>query len=166
MRSVISLLLAISLWLTGCANLSTFEHPRVTVTNVQLRGGKLLAQDFLVTLRIDNPNDYGFDINGVVADIFLNGQPLARGLSDHPVNVPPYGSTDIPMVATIQTLGLLQQVLELGSRQAINYEIKGHLSVGRGWSRDIRIPFSQQGELDFWHFIGDKAIPRPLDDGY
>lgn len=160
------LFLIAPLWLSGCANLSTFEYPKVSVTDVQLRGGRLLAQEFLVTLRIDNPNDYGFEIKGVVADILLNGQPLARGLSNQHISVPAYGSASLPMTANVQTLDLLQQVMELGTHQAIDYEVKGHLSVARGWSRDLRIPFKQQGTLDFWRFIGDQAIPQPLNDGY
>ncbi len=154
------------LWLAGCANLSTFEQPRVSVTDVQLRGGRLLAQEFLVTLRIDNPNDYGFDIKGVAADVLLNGQPLARGLSNQHLAVSAYGSVSVPIIASVQTLDLLQQVMELGTQQAIEYQVKGHLSVARGWTRDLRIPFNQKGTLDFWRFIGDQAIPHPLDNGY
>ncbi|XSG84163.1 MAG: LEA type 2 family protein [Methylohalobius sp. ZOD2] len=153
-------------WLTGCANLSTFEQPRVSVVDVQLRGGKLLAQDFLVTLRVDNPNAYGFDINGVVADVLLNDQPLARGLAEHEISVPAYGRQDVDVIATVQTLGLLKQIVELGTRRPIDYQVRGHLSVGRGWTRDIRVPFEEQGTLDFWRFIGEQAVPRPLEDDY
>ncbi len=154
------------LWLTGCANLSTFEQPRVTVTDLQLRGGKSPAQEFLVTLRLDNPNGYGFDLKGAAADVLLNGHPLARGLGNRHISVPAYGSATVPIVASVQTPDLLQQVMELGTHQAIEYEVTGHLRVARGWSRDLRIPFNQRGTLDFWRFIGDQAIPQPLDDGY
>lgn len=163
---LLTLLLLLPLWLTGCANLSTFETPRVIVTDVKLRGGRLMAQDFLVTLQVDNPNDYSFELQGVVADVLLNGHPLARGLSNHRISIPAFGSARIPIVATVQTLELLKQVLELGTHQPISYEVKGHMNVARGWSRDIRIPFSQQGTLDFWGFIGNQAIPQPLDDGH
>lgn len=162
MRSILGIFLI--LWLAGCANLSTFEQPRVTVTDIHVRGGNLLAQTFLVTLRIDNPNAYGFDVNGAVADVLVNGQPLARGLSHRRVVIPAYGSADVDIVATVQTLGLLKQLMELGTRQTLEYQVKGHLSVARGWHRNIRIPFEQQGDLDFWRFIGEQAIPRPLEE--
>ncbi|HEB78139.1 MAG TPA: hypothetical protein ENI90_06410 [Methylothermaceae bacterium] len=150
------------LWLAGCASLSTFEQPRVTVTDIRLRGGGMLAQEFLVTLRVDNPNAYGFKINGAVSDILLNGQPIARGLSNQPIEIPAYGSAEVDIVALVKTLGLLQQLMELGTRQAINYEVTGHLNVARGWNRNLRIPFRERGSLDFWRFIGEQAIPRPL----
>ncbi len=150
------------LWLAGCASLSTFEQPRVSVTDIRLRGGNLLAQEFLVTLRVDNPNAYGFKINGTVSDILLNGQPVARGLSNQPVDIPAYGSATVEVVALVQPLDVLRQLMELGTHQAIDYQVKGHLSVARGWSRDIRIPFEEHGSLDFWRFVGEQAIPRPL----
>lgn len=150
------------LWLAGCAGLSTFEQPRVTVTDIRLRGGGMLAQEFLVTLRVDNPNAHGFKINGAVSDILLNGQPIASGLSNQPIEIPAYGSAEVNVVALVKTLGLLRQLMDLGTHQAINYEVKGHLSVARGWSRDLRVPFEERGSLDFWRFIGEQAIPRPL----
>ncbi len=152
--------------LAGCANLSTFEQPRVSVVDVQLRGGKLLAQKFLVTLRIDNPNDYGFKINGAVVDVFLNDQPLARGLSNQKISIPKYGSADVNVVATVQVLDMLKQIMALGTQRAIDYQVKGHMNVSRGWTGDIRIPFEQKGELDFWRFIGEQAVPQPLNEDY
>lgn len=163
MRAIV-LLCFLSLWLSGCANLSTFEHPRISLVDIQLRGGRLLAQDLLLTLKVDNPNAYGFSLNGAVADVFLNGQPLARGLSDHPVKVPAYGQANLDLIATVQTFQILKQILNLGTQQPIDYRIQGHLSASRGWSRDIRIPFADQGTLDFWRFIGEQAVPRPLED--
>ncbi len=152
--------------LAGCANLSTFEQPRVSVVDVQLRGSKLLAQKFLVTLRIDNPNDYGFKINGAVVDVFLNDQPLARGLSNQKISIPKYGSADVNVVATVQVLDMLKQIMALGTQRAIDYQVKGHMNVSRGWTGDIRIPFEQKGELDFWRFIGEQAVPQPLNEDY
>lgn len=150
MRVIILILLGL---LGGCADLSTFEHPKVSLVDMQLRGGRLLAQDFLLTLRIDNPNAYGFKLNGAVAEVFLNGQPLARGLSDHSVKVPAYGQADLEIIATVQTLQILRQILNLDT-QPIDYRIQGHLSVSRGFSRDLRIPFMNQGTLDLRHFTG------------
>lgn len=162
MRFFILIFFTVILGMSGCANLSTFEQPRVSVVDVQLQGGKLLAQKFLVTLRIDNPNDYGFKINGAVVDVFLNDQPLARGLSNQKVSIPKYGSADINVIATVQMLDMLKQIMALGTQRAIDYQVKGHMNVSRGWTGDIRIPFEQKGELDFWRFIGEQALPQPL----
>lgn len=163
MRAIV-LLGFFALELCGCADLSTFEHPRVSLVDMQLRGGRLLAQDFLLTLRIDNPNAYGFTLNGAVANVFLNGEPLARGLSDHPLKVPAFGQAELDLIATVQTLQILKHILSLGAQQPIDYRIQGQLSASRGFSRDIRIPFEDQGTLDFWRFIGEQAVPRPLED--
>ncbi|GAB6068114.1 hypothetical protein JCM13664_14330 [Methylothermus subterraneus] len=151
MRAVVLLLF---LALGGCADLSTFAHPRVSLADLQLRGGRLLAQDFLIGLRIDNPNAYGFKLNGAVADVFLNGHLLARGLSNHPVEVPAYGQADLNLIATVQTFQILQQILS--AQQSLAYRIQGHLSLSRGFSRDLRIPFETQGSLDFAHFLGEQ----------
>ncbi|MCX8049347.1 MAG: LEA type 2 family protein [Methylohalobius sp.] len=156
------ILLLLVLVLTGCADLSAFRHPQVSLVDMQLRGGRLLAQDFWLTLRIDNPNPYGFTLNGAIAEVFLNGTPLARGLSHRPVKVPAYGQADLDLIATVQTFQLLKHILNMGlQHQPIDYRIQGHLSANRGWSRDVRIPFSDQGALDFWHFLGERAAPNP-----
>lgn len=165
MRSFTFLLL-LPILLVGCASLSTFEQPRVSVVDVQLQDGRLMAQKFLVTIRIDNPNNYGFDINGAVVDVLLNDQPLARGLSNRKISIPRYGSADLQVVATVQLLDVLKQIMQMGTQRPVDYQVKGYLDVRRGWTSNIRVPFQQTGELDFWRFIGDQAVPRPLEDDY
>lgn len=150
------------LLLAGCASLSTFEKPRVNLVNLQLEKANVLSQTFLLTLRIDNPNNYGFRIDGVDVDIALNGKTLAQGLSNQAIQVPRYGSIELNMTATTHLLGLLQQILVLGTRQPIDYRVSGHLNAVRGFAGSVKVPFSEQGELDFWNFVGDRAVTQPL----
>ncbi len=144
--------------LVGCADLSTFEQPKIALVDLKLRGGKLLAQDFLLTLRIDNPNAYGFKLNGAVADVFLEGQAVARALSHQPLKVPAYSQVDLNLTATVQTFKLLQQILNLKRQSSIDYRLRGHLSASRGFNRDLRIPFEDQGSLDFSKLFEEQAI--------
>jgi LEA14-like dessication related protein len=147
-----------ALGLVGCADLSTFEQPKIALVDLKLRGGKLLAQDFLLTLRIDNPNAYGFRLNGAVADVFLAGQPVARALSYQPLKVPAYGHADLNLIATVQTFTLLQQILNLTHQTSIDYRLRGHLSASLGFHRDLRIPFEDQGSIDFSRLFEEQAI--------
>ncbi len=158
-------LLIVSL-LGGCASLSgSFEQPRVSVAGLTLEEANLLSQTFGVRLRIDNPNDYRIKVDGAEVRIALNGEPLAQGLTNRSVSIPRYGSTRLNISATTQLLGLLQQILVLGTRQNVDYEVSGHMNLGRGFfSATQRFPFRVNGVLDLWRFNQGQPITQPLNE--
>jgi LEA14-like dessication related protein len=167
MRSLPFLLVLVGcLLLAGCASLSgTFEQPRVAVAGLTLEDANLLSQTFGVRLRIDNPNDYRIKVDGADVRIALNGQPLAQGLSNRSVSIPRYGSANLEISATTELLGLLQQILVLGTRQNVDYEVSGHMNLGRGFLAGTqRFPFRLRGVLDLWRFNQGQPITEPLRD--
>ena len=68
---------------SGCALFTPkFERPNLAVTNIQMLEGNFFSQTFLVTLKIQNPNDRALPVNGLAAD-------LQRHLDNEPVTARP-----------------------------------------------------------------------------
>jgi LEA14-like dessication related protein len=147
----LSLLAFLSLILIACATLSNYERPRVYLTDLQFQEASMLAQTFLLRLRIDNPNDTALPINGIDVKLGLNGYSLAQGLSNQSLSVPRFGSADIEVRATTTLLSLVQQILSLQnqSQQQLSYEIAGRLHLARTLGfRRYSFPFQEKGVLD------------------
>lgn len=139
----------LSLALMACATLSNYERPRVYLTHLQFQEASMLAQTFLLRLRIDNPNDSALTINGVNVELILNGHSLAQGLSNQSLSVPRFGSAEVEVQATTTLISLLQQIFSLQGREKLSYEIAGRLHLDRslGFGR-YDFPFQEQGVLD------------------
>lgn len=141
-------ILPIMLLSTACAGLFTnVEQPEVYVINVQPAEGEsgLLEQRLKVDLRIRNPNDHDLAINGVDFHLDVNGNRLARGLSNESVTVPRLGEATISVIASTTLMDLVRQISKLGQNQDLAYAVKGKLHLGSGWGG--RIPFESSGQL-------------------
>ncbi|GEM20400.1 LEA type 2 family protein [Nitrosococcus oceani] len=149
LASRLGVLALLSLALMACATLSNYERPRVYLTDFQFREASMLAQNFLLRLRIDNPNDAALSINGMEVSLNLNGHPLAQGLSNQSFSVPRFGSAEVEMQVTTTFINLVQQMLSLQGQRVLNYEIAGQLHLARalGFGRRV-FPFQEKGVLD------------------
>ncbi|ADJ28328.1 LEA type 2 family protein [Nitrosococcus watsonii] len=147
--SKVGMFACLSLLLTACATLSSYERPRVYLTDLQFREASMLAQHFLLRLRIDNPNDSALSIDGMEVSLNLNGHPLAQGVSSQSFSVPRFGSTETEMRVTTTFISLVQQILSLQGQRELNYEIAGqlHLTRALGFGRRV-FPFQEKGVLD------------------
>ncbi|MEE9287677.1 MAG: LEA type 2 family protein, partial [Gammaproteobacteria bacterium] len=77
------LLIFASLALVGCASIpSELEPPRLTLKNVELLNATLFEQQYLLTLRLQNPNDFDLDIKGMSFDLEINDEEFASGVSN------------------------------------------------------------------------------------
>ncbi|HLF98112.1 MAG TPA: LEA type 2 family protein [Methylococcaceae bacterium] len=141
--------LVIAAMLAGCSLLpGGVKEPQVTLRNIGLRDATLLSQDFVLDLKVDNPNDFDLDVLGSDVEISLNGESVARGLSNQALRVPQYGSTTMQVVASTRMLTAIRQLL-VGTmqQQQIDYEVDGHLRVKNSFL-GRPIPFHHSGEVD------------------
>jgi LEA14-like dessication related protein len=141
--------MAMALFLAGCAGVTT-RPPDVSLAGIELRDVSLFEQKFRLKLRLTNPGEREFVINGISCEIELNGHAFARGVADRTVMVPRYGEAVLDLDATSALSGVLQQLHELSrGRERIDYRIHGHISLGGLGS----IPFERRGDV---------ALPRLL----
>jgi LEA14-like dessication related protein len=146
------LLLTIGILAAGCIgvpkNLDQLKEPTVSLAGLALNEADLFSPSFLVRLRVENPNDLDVTLDGADAALALNGQPVASGVSRSQVGLARFGSSDLAVQVTANTLGVIQQMLALQNQPNLNYQVTGHLQL-LNWLGPLgRVPFSFQGAVD------------------
>jgi LEA14-like dessication related protein len=133
--------------LGGCAWVpGRVEAPAVHIADIRLLGATLFEQQYALSLRVQNPNDFDLPIEGLSYEIELNDKPFAKGASAQAVTIPRFGSALLE-VEGISTIGeLLRQYRQLakGELKGLRYHLKGKLSLQ---GSAARIPFDYQGEI-------------------
>lgn len=133
--------------LTSCASLKERpEPPKVSLADLEIREMGLFEQRYLVKLRLQNPNDFALDINGMDYEIFINDRPFAHGVSRNSVSLPSFGE-DVLQVDVISSLNrIFEQLRDLhkGFERPFNYRITGGVKLNN-WP--VKIPFEFDGEF-------------------
>jgi LEA14-like dessication related protein len=141
---------ALSLCLTACSLIAPkFNRPTVTVIGIELRGGNLLQQNFAVKLDIQNPNDRPLPVQGVHAELKVDGELIASGISDRAVVIPAMGESEFYLtIAANLALALLKLADRANARaDSIDYDVTGSASIDLPFLRNL--PFHQSGSLKF-----------------
>ncbi len=146
--TIASSVFAAALILTGaCATVRTpVEAPHVTLAGVWLIDINLLEQRYRMRLRIQNPNPFSLNIDGLNYRVDINDKEFARGVSNQALDVPRYG-VDLLDVEAVSTLaGIMRQLMELerGTPNSLKYRITGKVSLR---NRVFQVPFDYEGEV-------------------
>ena len=113
---------------TACASIG-MERPRVFVEDIQPMGGGLLSQRFLITLRLQNPNDRDLNVRGLDFQLDLNDTRFASGVSNQRVAIPGLGSATVQVEASTSTIDLLVQAFRLSERPRLDYNLYGKVHI-------------------------------------
>ncbi len=145
-------LLVLAFLVSGCATLSGLDAPRVSISNITPQDMTLFEQKFIVTLRIQNPNDVPLGVKGMSFNLDVNGKSFASGLSSQQVTVPRFGSEQIDVEVFSGLGGILKQLqgFVAGSSPQLTYRVRGKAYLDQPAS--ITLPFDEQGEI---------ALPAP-----
>lgn len=156
-RLLLALSLAISL--AGCAWVpGRVETPSIHIADIKLLNATLFEQQYVLSLRVQNPNDFDLPIEGLSYEIELNDKPFAKGASSRAVNVPRFGSALIEVEGISTITDLLRQYKQLtkGEPTGLRYRLRGKLTLQGGPGR---IPFDYQGEIGLPADLGAGAKP-------
>ena len=144
-----SLAVAMAVLTAACSTMPReFEMLRVHIADMTAKDVAVFEQRFDVKLRIQNPNDADFSINGLRFDIDLNDREFANGMSGQRVIVPRFGS-ELVEVEVFTTLGsFLRQLQSLNTEgpRKVRYRLKGTAFVDAPGS--FKAPFDENGEVD------------------
>lgn len=139
-------------WLpAGCSLLAPkFERPEISVAGIQMVGGNLLQQNFLVKLNIENPNDRTLPVSSLHAEINVSGERLASGVSNRPFVVPAHGSTQFEMTVTANLALALLKLSQAngqspGQGGSVDYDMTGAANIDLPFLREL--PFHQHGSF-------------------
>jgi LEA14-like dessication related protein len=129
---------------TACAGVGV-EKPRVFVEDIKPIGGGLLSQQYLLVLRLQNPNDQDLHISGLDFTLDLNGSRFATGVSNQRVTIPRLASETITVEASTSTIDLLVQAFKLNERPRLEYNLYGKVLLESGLGGSVA--FENGGEI-------------------
>lgn len=139
-------ILALALWIGGCATVDDAKPPSIQLSNIRLGSGGLLNQELLIEIRIGNPNDFELPLTGLTFQLDVNGRPFADGLSNATVTVPRLGFATVPVTGNTNIVSIFRQLMFLGKSDRITYRLHGDAYVGRlGINQSV--PYERTGEL-------------------
>ena len=158
--------IVLAVLVNGCA-LATATPPRVSVASVQLRGVGLLDQDLEISLCVFNPNGQELAFRRITVGIDVAGRPLADGVSETAVRLPPHQSVLVPFAVATTVRNLGPQLAATLSSGAAPYRLHGTVQlVG---TLGFTVPFSRSGRLDLLTagqaLLSDRAAPAGVGCG-
>ena len=140
----------------GCAGIGgELLTPRVKVLEVRPLTADMFAQRFTVRVQVQNPNDLELPVRGIDYQLMLMGDSFAEGVSNEAFLLPALGEAEFDMTVTTNFMSALGRLVSRaggGKLDKIEYEFTGKILVDKGVIR--KIPFSQQGVLDFKQALG------------
>ncbi|MEN9658520.1 MAG: hypothetical protein RL571_1985 [Pseudomonadota bacterium] len=138
--------LGLLLGLAACGSLPTdLEKPTVSLAGISVAEVGLLEQQFILNLRVNNPNNIDIPLNGLNINLEVNDKPFANGVSNEATTLPRLGSAVVKLRVSTSLTTFIQQFNALqASGKPIAYRIKGKLFLPL---RPDGVSFERQGEV-------------------
>jgi len=149
----LSLLSALLALLGGCAIWGDdWQEPEVHLVQVETVKARLLEQEFVLHLRIDNPNDSRLFIRNVGYSIWLNDLLLVEDEASVWRSVGGHARRTFKITARTNLWKQLKPLAKLlKSEQTLHYRLQGELATGLLIHRDLHL--SRSGEIIPGDFI-------------
>ena len=132
--------------LGGCASMGAGREPiEVQLVSLTPLPSTAFEHRLRVDLRLRNPNDRAYAIDGLRFLLDVNGERLATGLSNERATLPRLGEVVVPVTTTTSLLDVVNQIVAFGNHQPphFEYDLRGEVFVKGAWGGGI--PFSRQG---------------------
>ena len=153
-----SLLLALTLGLSGCA--SWFEDdtppPHVSLVKVEVVRAKLLEQKFKLYFRVDNRDDADLTVRGLIYKVSLGNLLLTEGESNEWLTVPPLGHAFFKISVRTNLWPQIRDVVQMLKKpeRPVPYRLEGELKTGLFIGNDVRV--DHNGEIIPGDFIPER----------
>lgn len=133
--------------LGACASplTSEFERPEVRLAGIGMGRPGLFEQELILSLRIDNPNDYEIAVQRVSFDLEVNDEHFASGRSTQNFELPALGEATVPVSVDVPTRDFLERLMGLGAEGRFDYRLSGTAELDH-WLLD-ELPFEREGSL-------------------
>lgn len=131
--------------LAACGVGRDARPPQVAVEDVRPMGGGLFSQQIRLDLRVTNPNDFDLNLTGLRANLNVNGQPFASGVSNQRVTISRLDSRRVSLEATASTFDLARQVFNIGQASDLSYTLDGTVFLAGFGQKSA--DFTQKGEF-------------------
>lgn len=141
--------------LAGCASMAHREPIEVHVVRITPLPSTAFEHRLRVDLRLRNPNERAYQIDGIRFVLDVNGRRLASGMASESAALPRLGETILPVTTTTTLLDLVNQIVAFGRQEQprFEYALRGKLFLKGMW-----------GHLEFEHRGTDRdLLPRSGD---
>ena len=120
--------------------------PKIRIDALQVERIGLQGAVLLLSLGMDNPNDFPIRLNGLQYDLALAGKTVSRGQGIGPMEVKAGSKASNPLRVELDyaSLGNLFSTLSSGGRIPVSFDAGINLPGLRG---EQRLPLSWQGEV-------------------
>jgi len=150
----IIVLLSLASGLSGCSWFAgELQDPSVQLQKVDVIKARLVEQEFLLHLRLDNPNDTDLPIRGMTFSLYLNDIKLADGESDVWTTVPANGHRRIKIPLRTNLWRNLKPIAKMLEKhdQPIRYRFYGVAETGVLFGASVHL--ERNGEIIPGDFI-------------
>lgn len=103
---------------TSCTHLKELigfepQQPKLQVTDIAVTDISLNELSLLVSLKVDNPNDFSLKFAGLRYQLSAADMAIAKGFYDHQVHIPAGGSVPVKLPLQVHTDAALRLMHEL-----------------------------------------------------
>ena len=134
-----------SAMLAGCASLGAGGEPiEVQLVSLTPLASTAFEHRLRVDLRLRNPNNRAYQIEGLRFLLDVNGLRLASGVSSESATLPRLGEVVVPVTTTTSLLDLVNQIVAFGQQEQpqFSYDLRGKIFLAGLWGS---LPFQRQG---------------------
>ena len=145
MRTRLSVAVLLSLLLGACAPKGPPPpHLNVSIADMHVKSMSMMEQIFRLQLRVQNPNNFDIDTDGLSFDIETNGQTFAHGVSNQSVSVPRLSEAMVNVDAVSDLSSILGQIRGVPRMATSGFKYR---LVGRFFFGQERYPFDFSGKI-------------------
>ena len=138
----IGLLLAVA----GCAGIGKpLEPPRVSLADIRVEEFTGFETHFQIRLRVINTNDVDLNVKGIEAELEVNGQSFAAGVSNTPVKIPSFGTELVTIAVYSSVIKMFRSVYGLHESEELKYRLNGKLRGAGDNTLATTLPFESEG---------------------
>jgi len=153
-----SLLLALTLGLSGCASWFADDapEPQIQLVQVEVVRAKLLEQRFKLHFRVDNRGDSDLTVRGLVYKVTLGNILLTEGESNEWLTVPPHSRAFFRVKVRTNLWPQIRDVVDMlkNPGQPVPYRLEGELKTGLFIGNDVHV--MRNGEIIPGDFIPEQ----------
>ncbi len=139
---------ALVVFLNGCAGIGQpLDPPRISLANIRVQEAAGLETAFQIQLRVFNANDVDLKVKGIKAELEINGQPFATGVSNTPVEIPSYGTELVTVTVYSSVIKMFKSVYGLKDSDELQYRLNGKLRASANNMPSTTLPFESEGQV-------------------
>ncbi|MGB5746689.1 MAG: LEA type 2 family protein [Desulfobacterales bacterium] len=134
--------------LASCAGVGQqLDPPRISLANIQVQEVTGFETAFQIQLRVFNANDVDLNVKGIKAELEINGQAFATGVSNTPVEIPSYGTELVTITVYSSVIKMFKSIYGLKDSEELKYRLNGKLRVSGNNMLPTTLPFESEGQV-------------------